>query len=266
MTTLAFSAARSSGVTPWSSAAFTSAPTRRSCSTSSMSSQCAAHRSAVAPSGRATLTSTPSPRSACTASPILVRGGGHQPQVLRGGRGRRRAPRTQRGTTRQRSGVGIFMVIAAIMHSAASRYSAMRSRKRLDLPAQLKQPLGILKRPLDHQFSAAARLPMTPEPVAKRFENLLLHPRMLASVVPPTGQVVAECDTGVDLNLGSRRTTQERDFPGPKVSFQTRHRIGACAVRIREEQPEVVESVAVGEFLTNGTKRVNVAAKTRALK
>ena len=63
---LAFSAARSSGVTPWSSAASASAArSRRAVSTSS---QWLAHSSAVAPSGRRSLTSAPSATRTRTAA------------------------------------------------------------------------------------------------------------------------------------------------------------------------------------------------------
>ena len=59
------------------------------------------------------------------------------------------------------------------------------------------------------------------------------------------------------------RTAEQRDVSGLEVCFQARHCVRACAVGIGEEQPEVEESVSVGELLTNGPKRVRVAAEPR---
>ena len=67
MAALAFSLARASGVTPWSSAAFTSAPAASSSSAASASSQWAAQSSAVVPSARPAFTSgSPAASSART--------------------------------------------------------------------------------------------------------------------------------------------------------------------------------------------------------
>ena len=112
----------------------------------------------------------------------------------------------------------------------AWRSAAIRSRRSPRFRAQLKQPLEILERPRDHHSSTTAHLPRIAVRLQERFEDLLLHPRMRASGLPASGQVVPESDASVDLNLRLCRTAEQRDALGPEIGFQAPHCVSACAV------------------------------------
>lgn len=128
---------------------------------------------------------------------------------------------------------------------------------------QLKQPLQVLKRPLDHLVSAAARPPWIAVPLQQRPEDFLLHPRMPASILPTARQIVLKPDADIDLDFRLCGTAEQRDTSGVDVSLQACHCVFPRAVGVRKEQPEVEESVAVGKFLTNGPQRVRIAAEAR---
>ena len=109
--------------------------------------------------------------------------------------------------------------------------------KTLSLRAQLKQPLKIVERPRGHRFSPAAGLPWIAVRLQERCEHFFLHPRVGASVLPTTGQVVPEADAGVDLDLRLCRTAEERNVSwigDPLPVAPSRHRAqGRCRRRER---------------------------------
>ncbi len=118
--------------------------------------------------------------------------------------------------------------------------------KTLSLRAQLKQPLKIVERPRGHRFSPAAGLPWIAVRLQERCEHFFLHPRVGASVLPTTGQVVPEADAGVDLDLRLCRTAEERNVSwigDPLPVAPSRHRAqGRCRGRERTTRGRRIRS------------------------
>ena len=130
----------------------------------------------------------------------------------------------------------------------------------LQFGTQAVQEREILQGLSYHQVSASVRSARVAVTIKERMEDLLLHAWIRTRVCPAATNLFPERGTGVYLYLGVCRGAEQRNVSCPKLCLQSVHRIGAGAVGIWQEQPEIIETVENGKFIPNDRHSVCVTA------